>query len=92
MSWILYLNLGLITNEDSMEDPTMMLSEELTSTYIKDKGGEVKKTFAHVGKGKFLIYDEGDPDQYAPDDMWSCACPKHQLTLEKAGDPEEDTL
>ena len=70
----------------------MMLSKELTNTYIKDKNNEVKKTFACVGKGRFLLYNEGKPNEHTPDDMWSHAPPKHQITLEKARDAKEDDM
>jgi hypothetical protein len=89
-SWVLYLNLGLITSENSVEDPNMTLSEELTNTYIKDENDVVKSTFARVGKGRFLFYDEGEPDKHAPEEIWSRATPKHQVVLAKAGDTDED--
>ena len=63
----------------------MTLSKELTYTYIKDRDDKVKKTFAGVSKGQFLLYDEGEPNEHTPKEMWSHATHKHQDMLAKAG-------
>ncbi|KIY70344.1 hypothetical protein CYLTODRAFT_392105 [Cylindrobasidium torrendii FP15055 ss-10] len=87
-SWYVYLKLGLVS-ECSVEDPNTMLSEELTYTYFRDEiEKKVKKTFARVGKGKFLVYDEGEPNEYIPEEMWSSATPKHHKFLSGADDNE----
>jgi len=81
MSWILYIDLGLITSEQSQDNPSKALSDELTTTYITNEKDEVEEHYARVGKGSFLVFDEGEPSPRAPEDMWSRATPKHQRTL-----------
>jgi len=56
---------------------------------IKDDHGMVHSTFARVGKGRFLLYNEGEPTEHTPKEMWSHATPRYQVMLAKAGDTKE---
>lgn len=84
-TWAVYVKEGLITSANSKEDPNTPLSKELTFTYLKDDEGTIKKTVAQVGRGKFLLTDEGEEDELVPDEIWSHATPKHQVTLANPG-------
>lgn len=80
-TWFVYIKEGLITSANSEEDPNTPLSKELTYTYLRDKEGTIKDALARVGRGKFLLTDEGEEDELVPDEIWSHATPKHQVTL-----------
>jgi len=38
---------------------------------------------------RFLLYDEGEPTEHTPNEMWSHVTPRYQVMLAKAGDTEE---
>ncbi|KIO27453.1 hypothetical protein M407DRAFT_232698 [Tulasnella calospora MUT 4182] len=74
--WAVYVKEGIITSANSVEDANTPLSDELTYTYL----GGGKKTFARVGRGRFLITPD-EEDEHVPDEIWSRARPHHQTTL-----------
>lgn len=70
-----------------MEAPAVPLSQELTYTYKRDTTHQIRSTFAPVGKGRFLVYDEDDPSWLAPTAMWSRAHPRFEDALARFGRP-----
>lgn len=49
----MFVNIGLLTSEDSIEKPDSPLANELTYTYLSHE----KKTHAHMGRGWWLMYN-----------------------------------
>jgi hypothetical protein len=61
----------------------------MVGTYLEDDVG-INKAFVRVGRGRLLLTDEGEADEVVPDEIWSRATPRHQVTLTTRPQPPRD--
>ncbi|KAI4518516.1 hypothetical protein K525DRAFT_272592 [Schizophyllum commune Loenen D] len=78
--YTLYVDMGIIDNENSQEDPDTRLDHELLATYLKSGG----KTHARVGRGRFLSWDDAE-HRLVDETIWSVAPPRHEDKLKRYG-------